>query len=73
MFLGQEVHHYMVYVAYFTKLILQICDYAKKWRIWRKIVNVLYTRLTKIFIAILAPDERLPGSATLHGADVFQI
>ena len=27
-----------------------------------KIVN---TRLTKIFMAILAPDERLPSSATL--------
>ena len=27
-----------------------------------KIVN---TRLTKIFIAIFAPDERLPSSATL--------
>ena len=29
-----------------------------------KIVN---TRLTKIFIAIFAPDERLPSSATLIG------
>ena len=29
-----------------------------------KIVN---TRLTKIFIAIFAPDERLPSSATLAG------
>ena len=28
-----------------------------------KIVN---TRLTKILIAIFAPDERLPSSATLH-------
>ena len=28
-----------------------------------KIVN---TRLTKIFIAIFAPDERLPSTATLH-------
>ena len=32
-FLGQEVHYYMVYIAYFTELILQICDYAKKRRI----------------------------------------
>ena len=29
-FLGQEVHYYMVYIAYFTELILQICDYAQK-------------------------------------------
>ena len=29
-FLGQEVHYYIVYIAYFTELILQICDYAQK-------------------------------------------
>ena len=33
MFLGQEVHYNMVYIAYFTKLILQICDYTQKRRI----------------------------------------
>ena len=33
MFLGQEVHYYMVYIAYFTELNLQICDYAQKQRI----------------------------------------
>ena len=27
-FLGQEVHYDMVYIAYFSELILQICDYA---------------------------------------------
>ena len=32
-----------------------------------KIVN---TRLTKIFIAIFAPDERLPSSATLAAKEV---
>ena len=32
-FLGQEVHYYMVYIAYFTELIWQICDYAQKRRI----------------------------------------
>ena len=26
----------MVYIAYFTELILQICDYAQKRRIWRE-------------------------------------
>ena len=36
MFLGQEVHYYMVYIAYFTELNLQICDYAQKRRICRK-------------------------------------
>ena len=32
-FPGQEVHYYMVYIAYFTELILQICDYAQIRRI----------------------------------------
>ena len=27
-FLRQEVHYYMIYIAYFTELNLQICDYA---------------------------------------------
>ena len=34
--LGEEVHYYMVHIAYYTELILQICDYAQKQRIWRK-------------------------------------
>ena len=54
--------NYMVYIAYFTELILQICDYAQNRRIWRVNCN---TRLTKNFTAIFAPDERLPSSATL--------
>ena len=33
MFIGQEVHYYMVYIAYFTELSLQICYYAQKRRI----------------------------------------
>ena len=35
-FLGQEVHYNMVYIAYFTDLNLQICDYAQKQRNCRK-------------------------------------
>ena len=31
--LGQKVHYYMVYIADFTELILQIGDYAQKRRI----------------------------------------
>ena len=27
-FLGQEVHYYIVYIAYYTELNLQICNYA---------------------------------------------
>ena len=37
---------------------------AKTTHLSQKIVN---TRLTKIFMAIFAPAERLPSSATLHG------
>ena len=35
-FLGQEVHYYTVYSAYFTDLDLQICDYAQKQCICRE-------------------------------------
>ena len=27
-FLGQEVHYVMVYIAYYTEINVQICDYA---------------------------------------------
>ena len=56
------LHYYMVYIVYFTELKLQMCDYAKNDAFVTKIVN---TRLTKISMAIFAPDERLPSSATL--------
>ena len=36
MFLWQEVHYYMVYIAYHTELKLQICSYAQKRRICRE-------------------------------------
>ena len=41
-FLGQEVHYDMVYIAYFTKLSLQICDYAQKRRICRENCNYAF-------------------------------
>ena len=34
--LGQEVHYYMVYIAYFTELNSKIWDYAQKRRICRE-------------------------------------
>ena len=52
----------MVYIAYVTELNLQICDLAKNDAFVAKIANM---RLTKFFMAIFAPDERLPSSATL--------
>ena len=51
-----------IYIACYTELNLQICNYAKKQRICCKIVN---TRLPKICMAIFALAERLPTSATL--------
>ena len=35
-FLGQEVHYYMVYISYHTESNLQICNYAQKRRICRE-------------------------------------
>ena len=60
----------MVYIAYFTELNLQICDYAQNDAFVAKIAN---THLTKIFMAIFAPYERLPSSATLITWNVFSI
>ena len=62
MFLGQGVHHYMVYIAYYTELNLKICSYMQKRRIGRK--KSKYT-FDEFFLAIFALAERLPTSATL--------
>ena len=67
--LGQEVHYYMVCIAYFTELILHISDYPLNDAFDAKIVH---TRLTKIFIAIFAPDEWLSSSATLSSSSIQQ-
>ena len=61
-FLGLEVHYYMVYIAYFTELILQICDYAQERRICCE--NCKYA-LDENCHGLFCPDERLPSSATL--------
>ena len=58
----QEVHYYIVYIAYCTELNVQICNYAQKRRICRE--NSKYTPDKKI-VAIFAFAERLPTSATL--------
>ena len=69
-FLGQEAHYHMVYIAYFTELNMRICDYAQKRCICRE--NYKYA-LDEIFMAIFAPDERLPSSATLSVHKTFRI
>ena len=53
----------MVFIAYYTELILQICDYAQKRRIYRK--NFKYALDENFHGIFFAPDERLPSSATL--------
>ena len=55
-FLGQDVYYYMVYIACFTELNLQICYYAQKRRICRK--NRKYA-LDENFMVIFALAERL--------------
>ena len=52
--LGQEVHYYMVYIAYFTELNSKIENTRKNDAFVAKIVN---TRLTKGFMAILPPPK----------------
>ena len=53
----------MVYMAYFTELNFQICDYGKHDAF---VANIVNTRLTKDFMAIFAPAESLPSPATLR-------
>ena len=64
----QEVHYYMVYIAYYTELNLEIFNYAQNNAIVAKIVN---TRLMKIRMAIFALAERLPTSFTLLEGQIF--
>jgi len=48
MFLGKKVPYYMVHIAYYTEMNLQICNYTQKRRICRE--NSKY-----------APDENFCG------------
>ena len=52
----------MVYIAYYTDLSLQICNYVQKQRICRE--NSKYAP-DESFVAIFALAERLPTSAPL--------
>ena len=60
----------MVYIAYFTELNLQICEYAQKRSICRE--NCKYA-VAKIIMNIFAPDEWLPISATLPRKQFFWV
>ena len=62
-FLGQEVHYYIVYIAYYTEQNVQIFNYAEKHRICCKLAK---TRLTKELKAFFASAESLATSATLN-------
>ena len=61
-FLGQEMHYYMIYIAYHTESNLQMLQLRAKDAFVAKIVN---TCLTNLFLAIFALAERLSTSATL--------
>ena len=56
------MHYYMVCIAYFTELYLQICSYVQKRHICRQ--KSRYA-LDKSFMAIFALAERLQTSSTL--------
>ena len=66
MFLGQEVHYYIKYIAY---ILNKICSYAQKRHIRHK--NSKYAPDEK-FVAIFAFAERLPTSANLALNKLFQ-
>ena len=51
-FLGQEVHYYMVYIAYYTDLILQICIYAQKQHICREDSNFCHPAQNRLLSAL---------------------
>ena len=63
-FLGQEMHYYMLCIAYFTRLNWQICNYAQK----RRRKKSKYA-VGESFHAIFSLAEQLPTSATLPRAD----
>ena len=61
-FLGQEVHYYyMLHI-----LMSSICKFAIAHKNDAFVAKIVNMRLTKIFMAIFAPDERLPTSVTLN-------
>ena len=60
MLYGQEMHYYIVYIAYYSEMNLQICNYVQKWRICCKSVNASDEKIRGIFASI----ESLPTSAT---------
>ena len=51
-------------------LLSKFCKFAITRKNDAFVAKIVNTRLTKNFMAIFAPDERLPSSATLHGAMV---
>ena len=50
-FLVQEVHYYMIYLAYYTELSLQNCNYAQKQRICCK--NSKYALDENLYVLFL--------------------
>ena len=60
----------MVYIAYFTELNLQICNYEQKRRICRG--NCKYALDENFHCLFCSRDERLPSSATLDYSSVSE-
>ena len=60
----------MVYIAYYTELNLQICNYTQKRSVCRKNSDYM---LDEIFMASFALAERLQTSATLIRGDLYEM
>ena len=63
-FLGQEVDHYMVFIAYHT----EFANTRKNEALVGKIANM---RLTKIFVGIFAPRQKAANFCPPGGGDYF--
>ena len=62
-FLGQEVHYYIVHILHIV--LNKICKFVIMCKNDAFVAKIANMRRTKIFVAIFALAERLPTSATL--------
>ena len=62
--LGQEVHCYVIHIAFNTELNLQICNFVQNRRFCRENSNYALDEKFYVFFALA---ERMPTSANLLG------
>ena len=54
MFLGQEVHNYMVFIVYYTELNFQFCNYSQNDEFVAKVANKRLTKILWPFLYVIA-------------------